>query len=156
MKRYTFFILEVRNLEHMKSILGRVVAATAVVLLLSTSYASAETSWEKSALAKQQVGSQSEEALSNLSMKVFVDAHTAARIIGYDRNEIDQLKRDIQALRDENARLRNQSPVAPAAAPITSSGLERRVAALEVSFSSLQSTLGSVVTMLTMLLGRLQ
>lgn len=135
----------------MKSNLVRAAAVTGIVLLLSTSFAFADTSYEKSALAKQQVAAQSEESLSTLSMKVFVDAHTTARIIGYDRAEIDQLKRDVQELRNENAQLRGQ-----AGSTSASPDIEARVAALEASFASLQSTLGTIVNMLTLLLSRMQ
>jgi hypothetical protein len=99
----------------------------------------------------------SQQQLDALNYRDFTDAFIAAKIVGFDRAEIDQLKADMRALKEENAQLRIQfssRPAASVAAPAIS-GLEGRVAALEASFASLQSTLGTVVSMLTLVLGKL-
>jgi outer membrane murein-binding lipoprotein Lpp len=45
---------------------------------------------------------------------VFTDAWITAKIIDYDRSEIDQLKADVQELKAENTQLRNQVASRPA------------------------------------------
>lgn len=126
------------------------IVLAAILSLIAPSFASA-TFVDASAAAKAQVSGLSHQQLDSLNTKVFTDAHLAGKIIGFDRSEIDQLKADIRSLQMENAQLRGQS--IQTAAPASS--LEARVAALENSFSSLQTTLMTVVQMLTSLLAKL-
>jgi hypothetical protein len=79
------------------------------------------------------------------------DSYVTARIVGFDPAELAQLKADVAALKQENARLRSQGSVAPAG----DATLETRVTALEVALSGLQGTLKLVVSMLTALLAKL-
>ena len=130
---------------------GPIIVLASVLALAAPSLASAAFV-DASAAAKAQVFSLSQQQLESLNTKGFTDAHLAGKIIGFDRNEIDQLKADIQSLRNENAQLRTQGQ---SNGTTPSSTLEGRVAALEMSFSSLQATLGAVVTMLKALLIRL-
>jgi ABC-type phosphate transport system auxiliary subunit len=135
----------------MKYIAPAVLAA----LLFAPVFASA--SFEARAeYSRANVNSLSTQEIANLNTKVFSDAFLAARIVGFDRAEIDAIKAELQALRTENAQLRSQLSVG-SPAPVTqpSSNLDARVTSLERSMNGLQSTLGQVVTMLTLLLGRL-
>jgi hypothetical protein len=130
-----------------------VVVLAAIISLAAPSFASAAFA-DASAVAKAQVASLSQQQLDSLNTKVFSDAHLAAKIIGFERSEIDQIKSELQALRNENAQLRAQlsGQAIGAASP---SSIEARVSALESSFTSLQGTLMTVVQMLTSLLAKL-
>jgi len=128
----------------------------AATLLLAPGFASASFS-DSSAQARSQVNSLSQQQLDSLNTRVFTDAFIAAKIVGFDRSEIDQLKADVRALKDENAQLKAQlssRPVSVGYAPADTQG--DRIAALEAKFDALQGTLGQVVTMLTFLLTKLQ
>jgi hypothetical protein len=132
-----------------------IVLTAAVLSLLAPSFAAAAFV-DASQAAKAQVSTLSQQQLDSLNTKVFTDAHLAGKIIGFDRNEIDQIKAELQALRMENAQLRAQSAGQPVGSAAPASSLEARVSALESSFTGLQSTLVTVVQMLTSLLSKLQ
>lgn len=110
---------------------------------------------DASAAAKAQVASLSQQQLDSFNTKVFTDAHLAGKIIGFDRSEIDQIKAQLHALQLENAQLRAQINGQPVAAVTAPTSLEARVATLEKSLGGLQSTLMTVVQMLTSLLTKL-
>jgi hypothetical protein len=131
-----------------------VIVSAAVLCLIAPSFTAAAFV-DASAAAKAQVSGLSQQQLDSLNTKVFSDAHLTAKIIGFDRSEIDQIKAELQALRSENAQLRAQASWQSVGAPPASS-LEARVSALEGSFSALQGTLVTVVQMLTSLLAKLQ
>jgi hypothetical protein len=101
--------------------------------------------------AQAQANSLTTEQLDNLNTRVVNDSYVTARIVGFDPAELAQLKADVAALKQENARLRSQGSVAPAG----DATLETRVTALEVALSGLQGTLKLVVSMLTALLAKL-
>jgi hypothetical protein len=109
-------------------------------------------------VGKQQAASLSQQQLDSINARTFSDAFVTAKIIGFDRSEIDQLKADVRDLKEQNARLQaqlNSRPTATvSAAP--SSALIDRVTALETKMTSLQGTLGTIVTMLSSLLLKLQ
>lgn len=133
-----------------------VVALIGAALFFAPGLASASFN-DASTQARSQVNSLSQQQLDSLNARVFTDAYIAAKIVGFDRTEIDQLKADMRVLKEENAQLRTQLGSRPAAvgfAPTDNQG--DRVAALEAKFDALQSTLGSVVGMLTLILGKLQ
>jgi hypothetical protein len=81
--------------------------------------------------AQAQANSLTTEQLDNLNTRVVNDAYVTARIVGFDPAELAQLKADVAALKQENARLRSQGSVAPAG----DATLETRVTALEVALS---------------------
>src|SRR4051794_18098518 len=112
---------------------SRTVTMVVVASLLAPCFASADFN-SSSAQARTQVGSLSTQQLDGLNQKVFTDAFTAARIVGYDRSEIDQLKSDVQELKQENAQLRAQLTLIPA-------GNDARISSLETRFASLQEML---------------
>jgi hypothetical protein len=134
----------------------RTVIVLAAILTLAAPSFAAAAFMDASAAAKAQVSTLSQQQLDSLNTKVFTDAHLAGKIIGFDRNEIDQIKAELQALRMENAQLRAQSAGQPVGSAAPASSLEARVSALESSFTGLQSTLVTVVQMLTSLLSKLQ
>lgn len=138
----------------MNHIISGLLAAS---LLLAPAFAHASFN-DAAANARQQVNSLSQQQLDSLNARLFTDAFIAAKIVGFDRSEIDQLKADMRALKEENAQLRAQLSSRPAA-PVgfaPSDNQNSRIAALEAKFEALQSTLAQVVTMLTLVLGRLQ
>ena len=77
-----------------------------------------------------QVQALTPQQLDSLNTRVFSDAFLAAKIVGFDRAEIDQLTADMQALKQENAQLRAALSSRPVAQVATSPapGLEGRVA----------------------------
>lgn len=52
---------------------------------------------------RQRANALTQQPLDSTNAKVFADAFLTAKIIGYDRAEIDQLKADMQEFRRENA-----------------------------------------------------
>jgi ABC-type phosphate transport system auxiliary subunit len=90
------------------------------------------------------------------SAAVYAQAEPGRHTVNSLAVDVAVIKSELQALRAENAQLRAQLSVgSPAPIVQTSSNLDARVSSLERSMSGLQSTLGQVVTMLTLLLGRM-
>ena len=133
----------------------RALAALLAALLLAPSLASAAF-YDSASQAQSQVNALSQQQLDSLNGKVFTDAWITAKVIGYDRSDIDQLKADVQQLKAENAQLRAQLGSRPATVPAPVSSDDARITALEVRFASLQDTLGTVVKLLTMVLAKMQ
>lgn len=132
------------------------VALLAAALLFAPGLASASFN-DASTQARRQVNGLSQQQLDSLNARDFTDAYIAAKIVGFDRTEIDQLKADMRALKEENAQLRAQLGSRSAAVAFAPTDNQSdRIAALEGKFDALQSTLGSVVGMLTLILGKLQ
>ncbi len=104
------------------------VALVAPLLAPATTFASLD---DASAYGRAKADNLSREELANLNTKVFSEAWLTARIIGYDRSELDQLKAEVRQLREENTQLRAR-------------------------VEGLNGTLGLVVNMLTALLAKLQ
>jgi cell division protein FtsB len=67
--------------------------------------------------AQAQANSLTTEQLDNLNTRVVNDSYVTARIVGFDPAELAQLKADVAALKQENARLRSQGSVAAAVRP---------------------------------------
>jgi hypothetical protein len=124
----------------------------ALIVGVFPSAAAADTFQQKSEQARLDVASRSIPSLESLNNSAFIDAHIAAKIIGYDRSEIEQMKREIAQLRAENVQLRGQAP----ATTHFTGNLEARVAALEIAMDGMQGTLGKVITMLTLFLTKMQ
>lgn len=138
----------------MKNIMTVLLAA---LLLLVPQFAFAAF-YDSASQAQQQVDSLTQQQLDSLNNRVFSDAFIIAKIIGFDRSEIDQLKADVRTLKEENARLRAQLalPVSlPVGAPSLSAN-DSRIADLEAKFESLHETLANVVALLTVVLRKLQ
>lgn len=138
--------------------MNRVIAGLAVAVLFNPLIASASFA-DSAALAKQRTDALTPQQLDGINIKVFSDAFLTAKIIGYDRDEIDQLKADVQELKDENAQLRamvagNTGSAAATDADIPS--LDARVTKLEGMFAGLQDSLVLVVNMLTEVLNKLR
>lgn len=131
-------------------------AFLAIGILLLPPAALADTFQQNIQSAQSRVAAETDSQLSNLGTSVYTDAFVTARIIGYDPNEIDQMKADIQQLKDENAQLQTELAARPTVSAGSDASLEPRVAALEARMSGLQSTLASIVAMLTQVLGKLQ
>lgn len=128
----------------------------AATLLFTPAFAQASFSTAADS-ARSQVNSLSQQQLDSLNSRVFTDAFIAAKIVGFDRSEIEQLKADMRALKEENAQLRAQLASRPAAVGYAPADNQTdRITALEAKFDTLQGTLGQVVTMLTFLLSKLQ
>lgn len=114
----------------------------AALLALTPVTAFASAFDDKNELARTYVDNLSQEQLDAIAGSHFRDAHRAALMIGFDRAEIDQLKRDVQALRQENANLRAQLNAAPANTALAApASLEARVSKLEHMFAGLQNSL---------------
>lgn len=138
--------------EHM-SIRYSALITSALFLVLSVPTLAFASFDESAAQGRTQVAALTEQQLDGLNTRIFSDAFITAKIVGFDRSEIDQLKADVQMLKQENAQLR----ASQGSQPVTqSSSLEGRVTALEINFTKLQSILGQVVVMLTALLTKLQ
>ena len=111
----------------MNRTIGTLLSA-AILLAPATTFASLD---DASAYGRAKADNLSREELANLNTKVFSEAWLTARIIGYDRSELDQLKAEVRQLREENTQLRAR-------------------------VEGLNGTLGLVVNMLTALLAKLQ
>ena len=79
------------------------VALVAPLLAPATTFASLD---DASAYGRAKADNLSQEELANLNTKVFSEAWLTARIIGYDKTEIDQMKAEVRQLKEENTRLR--------------------------------------------------
>ncbi len=129
-----------------------IVSGLIVSLLLTPAAAFASTFQEGVIIGRTVTAKATQQQLDSLNAGVFSDAFMTAKIIGYDRSEIDQMKADIQQLKQENAQLRAQLTQGTGTPTPFAPSLEGRVAKLEASFSSLQGTLSLIVTMLTALI----
>ena len=132
--------------------------ALLVALLLAIPHPASAAFIDSQQAGKTQVQTLSTQQLDSLNSRVFSDAFLAAKIVGFDRSEIDQLKADVAALKAENAYLKSQRATQPTTIMQTTvaPGLEGRVARLEAALTGLQNTLQLVVGMLTSLLTKLQ
>ena len=131
-----------------------IAALASAVLLLSPTFAFASFS-DAAQRGQAQAASLTSDQLDNLNTRVVNDAFLTAKIIGYDPTEIQQLKADVAALKQENAQLRAQLQSAPATASSVPASLDARVTKLETAVDGLNSTLMLVVKMLTQVLAKL-
>jgi hypothetical protein len=136
----------------MKRIISALLAAS---LLFAPVVASASFS-QSVDIGRSQASALSQQQLDSLNSRVFTDAFIAAKIIGFDRTEIDQLTADVRTLKQENAQLKAQLSNRTVSVGSPATDLSGRVSALEDQFNSLQGTLGSIITMLTLVLSKLQ
>ena len=141
--------------------MNRVIAGLAVAVLFAPLVASASFA-DSAALAKQRTDQLTQQQLDATNAKLFSDAFLTAKIIGYDRAEIDQLKADVQALKDENAELRAMSVGSSGnigTAEFTDAdlpSLDARVTKLEGMFAGLQNSLVLLINMVSEVLNKLK
>jgi hypothetical protein len=130
--------------------------ATAILLAPSLAFASFASSADT---ARQQVSQLTQQQLDNLNERTFSDAFLTAKIIGYDRSDIDQLKADVAALKQENAQLRAQLSTGTTVSATTdadTASLEARVTKLEGMFKGLQDSLVLLLNMISGVLTKLE
>jgi hypothetical protein len=141
----------------MKRIFWGLVAAAVLglaVIFLAPHVASASLTDSLDA-ARKSVDNASTADLENLNRSVYSEAFLTARLIGFDPEEMEQLRDDVRELKKENAQLRaamSGSRGAAVSVDADTASLEARVSKLESMFAGLQDSLVSLINMVSAVL----